>query len=287
MAWGKGVIITAAPDILYAEDRDGDGVAELREKWFSGFMEGNQQLRVNGLRLGLDGWIYCASGGHHAGFGTNTVVTSHLSGEKVSLGSRDFRFRPDGRIEAESGPSQFGRVRDDFGNWFGVQNAHPLWHYVLPDRYLRRNPDAPAPDPRKQLRDHMPRLFPAKATQKRFHGFDHVGRYTSACGISIYRDELLFPRADGETIAFTCAPFHNVVQRHVAQTGWGQLLGRACGRWRDRLFRLARPLVSAGHEPHCAGRFTLDRRHVPLHDRAPGLAAARREGRATPPLPCW
>ncbi|MGI9243817.1 MAG: PVC-type heme-binding CxxCH protein, partial [Verrucomicrobiales bacterium] len=215
MAWGKGVIIAAAPDILYAEDRDGDGVADFTEKWFSGFMEGNQQLRVNGLRLGLDGWIYCASGGHHAGFGTQTVVTAHRTGKKVSLGSRDFRFRPDGRIEPESGPSQFGRVRDDFGNWFGVQNAHPLWHYVLPDRYLRRNPDAPAPDPRNQLRDHMPRLFPAKATQKRFHGFDHVGRYTSACGISIYRDELLFPRVSGRTIAFTCAPFHNVVQRHV------------------------------------------------------------------------
>ena len=215
MAWGKGVIVSAAPDILYAEDRDGDGAAEYVEKWFSGFIEGNQQLRVNGLRIGLDGWIYCASGGHHAGFGTKTVITSHKTGEKIALGSRDFRFKPDGRLEPESGPSQFGRVRDDFGNWFGVQNAHPLWHYVLPDHYLRRNPDAAAPDPRKQLRDHQPRLFPAKAAQKRFHGFDHVGRYTSACGISIYRDDLLFPRKSDETIAFTCAPFHNVVQRHL------------------------------------------------------------------------
>ena len=215
MAWRNGVIITAAPDILYAEDRDGDGRAEHVEKWFSGFIEGNQQLRVNGLRMGLDGWIYCASGGHHAGFGVDTVVTSHKTGQKIQLGSRDFRFKPDGQIEPESGPSQFGRVRDDFGNWFGVQNAYPLWHFVLPDRYLRRNPDASAPDPRKQLRDHQPRLFPAKESQKRFHGFDHVGRYTSACGISIYRDELLFPRRPGETIAFTCAPFHNVVQRHL------------------------------------------------------------------------
>lgn len=215
MSWGKGVIIAAAPDILYAEDRDGDGYAEHREVWFSGFMEGNQQLRVNGLRLGLDGWIYCANGGHHAGFGTQTVITSHKTGKQINLGSRDFRFKPDGSFEPESGPSQFGRVRDDFDNWFGVQNALPLWHYVLPDRYLRRNPDIAAPDPRQQLRGHMAPLFPAKQTQKRFHGFDHVGRYTSACGISIYRDELLFPRVDGETIAFTCAPFHNTVQRHI------------------------------------------------------------------------
>jgi putative membrane-bound dehydrogenase-like protein len=215
MSWGKGVIIAAAPDILYAEDRDGDGVAEHRELWFSGFIEGNQQLRVNGLRLGLDGWIYCANGGHHAGFGSATVITAHKTGEKIELGSRDFRFKPDGSFEPESGPSQFGRVRDDYDNWFGVQNALPLWHYVLPDRYLRRNPAVAAPDPRQQLRGHMASLFPAKATQKRFHGFDHVGRYTSACGISIYRDDILFPRVDGEMIAFTCAPFHNLVQRHI------------------------------------------------------------------------
>lgn len=248
MAWRNGVIITAAPDILYAEDRDGDGRAEHVEKWFSGFIEGNQQLRVNGLRLGVDGWIYCASGGHHAGFGVKTVVTSHQTGEKVEIGSRDFRFKPDGSIEPESGPSQFGRVRDDFGNWFGVQNAYPLWHYVLPDRYLRRNLDAPAPDPRKQLRGHQPQLFPAKETQKRFHGFDHVGRFTSACGISIYRDELLFPRVAGETIAFTCAPFHNVVQRHVLRRNGMSFTAERAGDGETDFFasrdRWCRPVMS-------------------------------------------
>jgi hypothetical protein len=28
----------------------------------SGFKEGNPQLRINGLRYGLDNWIYCANG---------------------------------------------------------------------------------------------------------------------------------------------------------------------------------------------------------------------------------
>ena len=67
MAWGKGVIVTAAPEIFYAEDSDGDGKADIRKTLFSGFLEGNQQLRVNGLRWGLDNWIHCASGSHHAG----------------------------------------------------------------------------------------------------------------------------------------------------------------------------------------------------------------------------
>src|SRR5215813_5190480 len=31
MSWGKGVIVTCAPDVFYAEDTDGDGKADRRE----------------------------------------------------------------------------------------------------------------------------------------------------------------------------------------------------------------------------------------------------------------
>src|SRR6516162_7950746 len=37
MSWGKGVIVTCAPDIFYAEDADGDGRADKREVLFTGF----------------------------------------------------------------------------------------------------------------------------------------------------------------------------------------------------------------------------------------------------------
>ena len=61
-----------APEIFYAEDTDGDGAADVRETLYQGFVEGNQQHRVNGLRWGLDGWLYLAngdSGGEIAGTG--------------------------------------------------------------------------------------------------------------------------------------------------------------------------------------------------------------------------
>ena len=215
MAWKAGALITAAPHLLYAEDTDGDDKADHRQVLFSGFMEGNQQLRFNGLRWGLDNWVHCASGGHHTGFGAGNRITVLHTGEQVALGSGDLRFRP-GRhaLERLAGPSQFGRVRDDWGNWFGVQNSYPLWHYVLEERYLKRSPQVTTPDPRKQLRGRQPRVFGAKASQRRFHGFDHVGRYTSACGPSIYRDDWLFPCRPGLTHAFTCEPFSNLVQHH-------------------------------------------------------------------------
>lgn len=210
LTWREGVIVTAAPDIFFIAP---DGTKKVL---YTGFSTGNQQLRVNGLRWGMDGWVYCAAGAHHGGYNKGTQIECRLTGEKIDLGSRDFRFKPDtGEFDPQSGPSQFGRARDDWGRWFGVQNSFPLWHYVLQDHYLRRNPHIIPPDPIHQLFPRNPPVYPASSMEKRFHSFDQAGRFTSACGIEVYRDASLF--TDGKTHAFTCEPFHNVVQHHILE----------------------------------------------------------------------
>jgi putative membrane-bound dehydrogenase-like protein len=210
LTWREGVIVTAAPDIFFISP---DGTKKVL---YTGFSTGNQQLRVNGLRWGMDGWVYCAAGAHHGGYNKGTQIECKLTGEKIDLGSRDFRFKPDtGEFDPQSGPSQFGRARDDWGHWFGVQNSFPLWHYVLQDHYLRRNPHVIPPDPIHQLFPRNPPVYPASSMEKRFHSFDQAGRFTSACGIEVYRDRVLFE--DGKTHAFTCEPFHNVVQHHILE----------------------------------------------------------------------
>lgn len=210
LTWREGVIVTAAPDIFFIAP---DGTKKVL---YTGFSTGNQQLRVNGLRWGMDGWVYCAAGAHHGGYNKGTQIECKLTGEKIDLGSRDFRFKPDtGEFDPQSGPSQFGRARDDWGHWFGVQNSFPLWHYVLQDHYLRRNPHVIPPDPIHQLFPRNPPVYPASSSEKRFHSFDQAGRFTSACGIEVYRDVQLFN--DGKTHAFTCEPFHNVVQHHILE----------------------------------------------------------------------
>ena len=217
LVWNKGVLVTAAPDILYMEDSTGDGRADVRRTLYTGFLEGNQQLRVNGLRLGLDNWVYCASGSHHAGYGSENQITSTITGQIHPVGSRDFRIRPDtGDIDPQSGPSQYGRNRDEWGNWFGVQNSRPLWHYVLTDQDIRRNPHYAPPNPVVQVVTPLnPVVYPAKAPQKRFHSFNESGRFTSACSGMIYCDERMFARNDHEQHAFTCEPFHNLVQHNI------------------------------------------------------------------------
>ena len=95
ITWRNGAIITAAPDIIFAEDLDGDGKMDRQQVLYSGFQQGNQQLRMNGLRWGLDNWIHCASGSHHSGYGKDTSITVHATQKNYPIGNRDFRIRPD------------------------------------------------------------------------------------------------------------------------------------------------------------------------------------------------
>src|SRR5690606_3308267 len=87
--WKDGVLISAAPDILFARDTDGDGKADHREVLFTGFSLGNEQHRINGFERGLDGWIYGANGDSG---GNNKSITT---GKQVNISGRDFRFRPE------------------------------------------------------------------------------------------------------------------------------------------------------------------------------------------------
>jgi putative membrane-bound dehydrogenase-like protein len=225
LTWREGAIVTAAPDILYLQDTNGDGKADRREVLITGLNEGNQQLRPNGLRWGLDGWVYVASGSPGAHYTNKTPLKSLRTGLTIELGTRDFRFRPDtGELAIESGPTQFGRTRDDWGHWFGTQNAKPLWHYVLSERYLARNPYLAVGDTTRQLLISPPPVYPALTPEKRFHNFAQAGHYTSACAGVIHRD----PRMFGSGLqAFVCEPFHNLAQQLELRDDGITFAGRA------------------------------------------------------------
>jgi putative membrane-bound dehydrogenase-like protein len=232
-AWNKGVLICAAPDIIYAEDTDGDGKADLVKKLFSGFATENYQARVNSLSLGLDNWFYGANGliggtirGVGSGVGVPPAFATSLPArdtgkmpvplQEVNISGRDFRFRPDtGEFEPAAGLTQQGRVRDDWGNWFGCDNSTLLWHYPLPDDSVRRNPYFAPPEPRVFVpADSDPnQLFPVSRILERFNDPAAAGRTTSACGLGIYRDVLLGTNFYGN--AFICEPVHNLVHRLI------------------------------------------------------------------------
>lgn len=206
--WRKGVLVCAAPDILYAEDTNRDGKADVVRKLFSGFGTSNYQARVNSLEYGLDGWVHGSCGL----FGGK--ITSFIGGKPVELGDRDFRIQPDtGLIEPITGRTQQGRVRDDWGNWFGCNNGSLCFHHVLEDRYLKRNPFSTPSAVTASVIDGAAasQLFPARPDLQLFKLSGPSGRPTAACGLGIYRDDLLGSAFRGN--AFTCEPVNLLVHR--------------------------------------------------------------------------
>lgn len=208
MAWRDGVLVTAAPDLLFISDKNKDGVYDDREVLFTGFGEGNQQHRINGLRWSLDGWVHLANGD------SNGKIRSTKTGQELDIRSRDLKFRPeDGAMDQATGISQYGRNRDDYDHWFGTNNSNPFYQFVLEDHYLRRNPHLAPPAPWVPVSDRSVQLFPLSRTLARFNSPDAANHWTSACSGMIYRDDVL--GADVAGNVFVCEPVHNLVHREV------------------------------------------------------------------------
>ncbi|NQU21744.1 MAG: c-type cytochrome [Candidatus Nealsonbacteria bacterium] len=240
MPWREGVIVVAAPEVFYAEDTDGDGKADLRRTLFAGFGQGNQQHRVNHPRWGLDNWVHLANGD------SNGQIRSAKTGQVVDVGGRDLRIRPDsGELDTQSGRAQYGRNRDDWGNWFGCNNPNPGWHYALADHYIRRNRHVAAPAPRVDLtsqRDSYPigRVITHCFYEQPTPPEGQPGIWTCICSTMIYRDDLFGPLFTGNL--FVSDSVYNVVHRMVVKPHGVTFRGeRAVGEERSEFLASADP----------------------------------------------
>ncbi len=203
--YDDGVFVAVAPDIIYAKDTNGDGVADIKKAMFTGFGIENVQGLLNGLLWGPDGWIYGA-GSINVGSIRNL---SRSSAVPVSLRGRDFRYKPDGSaLEAISGGGQFGHSFDDWGHRFTCNNSNHARQIVLPSHYLERNPalNPPAvildigvegaaapvfrispPEPWRVVRTRQRAADPAMRKRLPPTELFATGFFTSATGLTIYR----------------------------------------------------------------------------------------------------
>ncbi|MGB6043323.1 MAG: PVC-type heme-binding CxxCH protein, partial [Pirellulales bacterium] len=212
LPWRDGVLVTAAPQIIFARDTNGDGRADQQHVLFQGFGEGNQQHRVNGLCFTLDNWVAVANGD------SGGTIGSTKTGLNVEISGRDLLIQPDtGGLIPRSGMSQFGHTRDDWGNWFGCNNPNPIYHFVLEDKYLLRNPYLKPPSPRREIIVGRRRVVPLSEVINHCSVRQgYPGRISSACGVTIYRDELLC--SEYLNNSFTAEPYHNLVHRRVLKS---------------------------------------------------------------------
>ncbi|MBI3417313.1 MAG: c-type cytochrome [Verrucomicrobia bacterium] len=224
LPWNGGVLVTAAPDILFLKDTDGDGRADERRVILTGFGQGNQQLRVNGLTWGLDNWVYGANGRSdgevHAvevQVGSDWAKIGASLARTNSIRGHDFRFRPGtGEFEAIAGRSQFGQTRDDWGNRFLSWNTMPIRHEVIPERYLKRNPHL---DTSECVADLLPsddtgRIFPLTPPPLVFNN-ESPSYYNALAGLTIFRGDALGEKYRGN--AFMGEALRNLIHRRVLE----------------------------------------------------------------------
>lgn len=222
-----GVFVAATPDLWYLKDTDGDNIADVRAKVFTGFRKFNVQAVVNNLIWGLDHRIYGAGGSN----GGSIASTSDPQRQPVPMTRNDFRFDPVERsFELLSGGARFGNTFDDWGHRFICNIRNPIQHVLFPQQYLSRNPSlavasavsdvAAFGDQIRVWRSSPPEPWRVVNAQRLTLQGDPrmprsekqaAGFMTSACGITAYRGDA-YPSKFREQI-FIAEPSGNLVHR--------------------------------------------------------------------------
>src|SRR5690606_5067465 len=225
--WRGGLIVTAAPYILYLKDTNGDHIADVQEKLFSGFFENNSEAQITNLRFGIDNWIYASNHGQ-AG---NVKFSRKPNAPELSMAGADFRFRLDrDEFELETGAAQFGQTLNDWGHRFFTQNTIHIQQSVIPWRYTHRHTYLPSTRGSVNISDHELEMFQltpapywrAERSRRRQAVFDEQGvdktewadgHFTGASGGTIYLGDVYGDEYYGSI--FTGDVAGNLVHRDV------------------------------------------------------------------------
>jgi putative membrane-bound dehydrogenase-like protein len=165
LPWKGGLLVTAAPDIFWMKDENGDGRADVRKVLYTGFPKVNPEHRITNLRYGLDNWIYAANHGNDG----KIRSPDHPERAPLLIRGADFRFH---MIRDEpglvSGTAQFGLTFDEWGNQFITENTAHIRHVILPMQYIARAPLMDVPAYAFDISDHgkpSAQMFPLTGPQ--------------------------------------------------------------------------------------------------------------------------
>ncbi|MVM41251.1 dehydrogenase [Spirosoma sp. HMF3257] len=157
LPWQGGLLVAAAPNIMFLKDTTGDHRADIKEILFTGFFADNSEAQITNLHFSVDNWIYASNTGREG----EIRFTRNPKAPPVSVKGGDFRFRLDrGQFEVESSSGQFGMAIDDWGNRFFTENSTHIQQAPIPARYLHRHAHLPNTfEPTLNISDHDPIMF--------------------------------------------------------------------------------------------------------------------------------
>jgi putative membrane-bound dehydrogenase-like protein len=213
-----GILVGATPDILFAKDTNGDGVADEKKVLFTGFGNTQEKLNVQGLfnnfNWGLDNRIHGCSGLNGG------LVEQKLHPDRKPLDVRGHGFVIDPRdwsMTLENGGGQYGLSFDPWGRLYTCSNSSHIEAFMYDGRYAARNPLYSMPNPRVVIAADGPaaevyRISPEEPwrvirTRWRIAGIvpgmvegggRSAGYFTGATGVTIYRGNAYGPEYVGD-----------------------------------------------------------------------------------------
>lgn len=129
--WNGGVLVNAAPEILFLKDTDGDDVADVRQIMLQGLDSSDTHHGANNFIFGPDGGIYWQSGvfmvhNHEQPWGSSLQTSA----------AGEFRFDPRRftiAFHAPNGPNAHGIAFDYWGNHYATDGTSGNAFQVRPD----------------------------------------------------------------------------------------------------------------------------------------------------------
>lgn len=235
-----GLIVAGQTEIVFLQDQDDDGKAEVVDTLFTGFQGGALERGINAPQWGPEGWIYFGEG-----WNSGIIKGPHLK-SPVKLPRSNFRIRSDGSaIEAVTGNSHtIGHAFTADGDYFFTNTwKHALYAVPIQWKYLARNPDASIASLEADASD-FSNVFPkapvhpwklARSNQagwKELYGKYGLsesaaeGYFTSCCSPLIYQDSMFPEEFNGNL--FVCEPAQCLVHRSIVEhDGTGLKVRRA------------------------------------------------------------
>jgi putative membrane-bound dehydrogenase-like protein len=215
-----GLIVTTRTQVLFLKDTDGDGMADIRKPLIAGFNPSFSQLQVSSPRWGLDGQVYFNNGLDSKQI--YPVADGDKEGEKLDVARHNLRWNPhDGKVQPASGFGQFGGAFDDWGRHYFSSNRSPIMFAVVPYETTKLGGPVTPRQPWENIAPFGPdsRVYPLQVTHTTSDA--HAGTNTSACGITVYRGDLM-PELRGEI--FVCDPTGQLITRFSKPVSHGASL---------------------------------------------------------------
>jgi putative membrane-bound dehydrogenase-like protein len=224
-----GVIVSAAPDILFLKDTNGDDKADVRQVLSTGWGIRDTHAVTSNLQYGPDNYIWGVVG--YSGF------DGQINGRPMQFTQGAYRFKPDGsgfEYMTMSTNNTWGLGFSETFDVFGsTANNDPSWFLAIPNRYfegIEGLPPARGSGPGYQSAGDF---YDAHYTTPYIRQVDVHGGYTAAAGHHLYTARS-FPKEYWNRVAFISEPTVHIVGQgivepqgagFVTKDGWNLLSG--------------------------------------------------------------